>query len=88
MFVVSEEDAAAIRTAFDQEGELSAVIVLRRLFPLITDNAQAREQVRIIAGWRPLPATPPKPPKVTRLRPGKPAARSGAGAASANKDPP
>jgi hypothetical protein len=68
MFVVSEEDAAAIRAAFEQGGELSAVIVLRRLFPLITDNTQAREQVQIIAGWRPLPLTPPR---VTQLRHGK-----------------
>jgi hypothetical protein len=28
-----------IRTAFDQGGELSAAVELRRLFPGITDNA-------------------------------------------------
>jgi hypothetical protein len=39
MFAVTDEDAAAIRTAFEQEGELSAAIELRRRFPLITDNA-------------------------------------------------
>ena len=43
MFVVSEAEAAAIRTAFEQQGELSAAIELRRLFPGITDNLQARE---------------------------------------------
>jgi hypothetical protein len=43
MFVVTEEDAAAIRDAFDRSGELSAAIELRRRFPLITDNAVARE---------------------------------------------
>jgi hypothetical protein len=35
--------AVAIRTAFEQEGELSAAIELRRRFPGITDNAEARE---------------------------------------------
>ena len=53
--VVSESDAAAIRTAFDEGGELSAAIELRRLFPGITDNVQARACARIIAGWKPLP---------------------------------
>jgi hypothetical protein len=56
MFVVSEEAAAAIRTAYEQEGELSAAIEVRRLFPGITDNARARECARTIAGWKPLPA--------------------------------
>jgi len=55
MFTVSEEDAAAIRAAFDQEGELSAAIELRRRFPGITDNAQARTCARSIAGWTPQP---------------------------------
>jgi hypothetical protein len=55
MFVVTEADAAAIRTVFEQEGELSAAIEVRRLFPGITDNARAREHARIIAGWQPLP---------------------------------
>ena len=57
MFVVTEADAAAIRTAFHQEGELSAAIELRRRFPGITDNAKARACARSIAGWTPLPAT-------------------------------
>jgi hypothetical protein len=56
MFIVSEEDATAIRTAYEQEGELSAAVELRRLFPGITDNAAARECVRSIARWKPLPA--------------------------------
>ena len=47
MFVVSEAAAAAIRTAFDRGGELSAAVELRRLFPGETDNAQARECARI-----------------------------------------
>jgi hypothetical protein len=56
MFVVSEEAAAAIHTAYQQEGELSAAIEVRRLFPRITDNAEARACARTIAGWKPLPA--------------------------------
>ena len=63
MFVVSEVEAAAIRTAYEQRGEFSAAIELRRLFPGITDNAQARECARTIASWRPLPK---------RLRPARP----------------
>jgi hypothetical protein len=55
MFVVSEADAAAIRDAFDQAGELSAALELRRRFPLISDNAVARKWARTIAGWKPLP---------------------------------
>jgi hypothetical protein len=66
MFVVTEADATAIRAAFDHGGEFSAAGELRRLFPGVTDNAQARECARIIAGWTPLPA---KPRSVRRLRP-------------------
>ena len=60
---MTEADAEAIRAIFDQEGELSAVIELRRRFPGITDNAKARAHVRTIAGWKPLP-----PSSVVRLR--------------------
>jgi hypothetical protein len=67
MFVVTEEDAAAIRTAFEQEGELSAAIEVRRRFLGITDNAKAWEQARTIAGWKPWRATPSP---VKRSRPG------------------
>lgn len=55
MFLVTEADAEAIRDIFNREGELSAAIELRRRFPGITDNAKAREFVRTIAGWTPLP---------------------------------
>ena len=55
MFVLTDAQAAAIRTTYQQRGEFSAAVELRRLFPGITDNAQARECVRTIAGWRPLP---------------------------------
>ena len=55
MFCVSEAEAAAIRAIFHERGEFSAAVELRRLFPGITDNAQARECARTIAGWKPLP---------------------------------
>ena len=58
MFSVSEEEAAAIRAVYEQRGELSAAVELRRRFPGILDNVQARECARIIAGWKPLPALP------------------------------
>jgi hypothetical protein len=57
MFVVSEVEAAAIRTAFEQGGELSAAVELRRLFPGITDTMEARACARTIAGWKPLATT-------------------------------
>jgi hypothetical protein len=56
MFCVSEEEAAVIRSAFEQRGELSAAVELRRLFPGVGNTAWARECVRTIAGWSPLPA--------------------------------
>ena len=56
MFIVSEADAAAIRAAYEQKGELSAAIEVRRLFPGITENAEARACARTIAGWTPRPA--------------------------------
>jgi hypothetical protein len=55
MFVVTEADAAAIRAIFEQEGELSAAIEVRRLFPGVSDNAKARACARSIAGWKPQP---------------------------------
>ena len=68
MFIVTEEAAAAIRTAFDQGGELSAAVELRRLFPGISDNARARECARTIAGWQSLPVKPVKKPAVSPRR--------------------
>jgi hypothetical protein len=65
MFVVSEEDAAAIRAAYEDGGELSAAIELRRRFPGIKDNDHARECARTIAGWKTLPAAACE---ITRLR--------------------
>ena len=67
MFSVTEAEAAAVRRVFEEEGELSAAIEVRRLFPGITDNAKARECARTIAGWRPAPVAPMT---VARLHPG------------------
>jgi hypothetical protein len=53
MFAVDEPTAEAIRRAFNESGEL------RRHFPLITDNEQARACVRTIASWKALLFRPP-----------------------------
>ena len=58
MLLVSEAEASVIRAVYEQRGELSAAVELRRRFPGILDNAQARECARIIAGWRPMPKLP------------------------------
>ena len=56
VFVVDEETATAIRRAWEAGGELAGVAELRRHFPLIADNEQARRCVRAIVGWGPRPA--------------------------------
>jgi hypothetical protein len=58
VFVVTEAEATAIRSAFDQGGEFAAAVELRRLFPGITDNAEAMNCARTIASWKPLPVRP------------------------------
>jgi hypothetical protein len=65
MFLVNETDAAAIRAIFNEHGELSAAIELRRRFPGIIDNENARACARSIASWTPLPVPALK---VTRRR--------------------
>jgi hypothetical protein len=55
MFCVDGSAAEAIRRAFDEGGELSAAVELRRHFPGIADNANARRCARVIAGWMPIP---------------------------------
>ena len=57
MFSVSEAEAAAIRSVYEQRGELSAAVELRRRIPGILNIAQARECARTIAGWKPLAMT-------------------------------
>ena len=61
MFTVDEATAESIRHAYDEGGELSGIVEFRRHFPLITDNAKAGECVRIIAGWKPVPAQGERP---------------------------
>ena len=50
MFSVTEAEAAAIRRVFEEDGEQSAMIEVRRHFAGIIDNARARERTRSIAG--------------------------------------
>ena len=57
MFTVDEQTAAAIQYAWNEGGELAAVVELRRHFPLISDGEAARRCVRTIVGW----AQPPAP---------------------------
>ena len=70
MFSVTEAEATAIRDAFHQCGEFAAAVELRRLFPSVDDNAQARECVRMIAGWKPIK------PRDERIMPLRPVGRS------------
>ena len=67
MCVVTEAETAAIRAVFERHGAFAATVDLRRLFPDLIDNAQARECARAIAGWRSLPV----PWRPARPRPGK-----------------
>ncbi|KAA2211194.1 hypothetical protein [Teichococcus oryzae] len=48
---MTENDAAAIRRAFLEGGELSAALELRQRFVGISSNADARRFVRTILGW-------------------------------------
>ena len=68
MFVVDAPTAAAIRKAYVESGELSAMGELRRHFPGIVDNENARRCVRSIASWQPLPPRPPKKSLTCRTR--------------------
>ena len=68
MFMVDEATAEAIRRANEEGGELSAVVELRRRFPGISDNDNARRCVCAIASWTPLPPLPPKPIRTRRSK--------------------
>jgi hypothetical protein len=69
MFCVDKPTAAAIRKAYFEDGEFSAAIELRRHFPGIVDNENARLCVRSIASWTPLLPQPSKPARPRRSRP-------------------
>jgi hypothetical protein len=71
MFAVTEAEAAAIRTTFEQGGEYAAAVVLRRLFPGVTENAEAGECACTIAAWKPLPVRVRRVRRVARLEVGK-----------------
>jgi hypothetical protein len=73
MFVVTEADAAAIRAVFERGGEFAAAVELRRLFPGITDTAQARACARTIASRNPL-SLPVRPARLPHLHPAPSAA--------------
>src|SRR5690349_18711724 len=69
MFALDEPTAEAIRRrAYEEGGELSDIVEFKRHFPLISDHEKARECARIIAGWKPPPAAPPKPIRGRRTR--------------------
>jgi len=55
MSVVTEAKAAVLHAVYEQRSEFAAAVELRRRFPGITDNAQARECAPTIAGWKPRP---------------------------------
>jgi hypothetical protein len=63
---VSRQSVQVKKSFRFERGEFSAAVELRRRFPGITDNAQARECARTIAGWKPLPLRVVK--RVPRLR--------------------
>ena len=60
MFSVNEPTAAAIRRAYEEDGDLASIVEFRRHFPLITDHAKVRECVRMIMSWAPLAGFAPK----------------------------
>jgi hypothetical protein len=71
MFIVSDAEAAAIRATYEQGGEFAAAVELRRLFPGVTDNAEAREYARTIAAWKPLQVPVRRVGRMVRLEVGK-----------------
>src|SRR4051812_36179053 len=87
MFMVDEPAAEAIRRAYEDGGELSGIVEFKRRFPLISDHAKARECVRIIAGWLPVPKHPEAEQK-RRRKPAKPAVCRALPAISASLGPP
>ena len=52
--MVDDATITAIREAYAEGGEFAAAAELRRRFPAIVDNAEARSCARTIAGWLPM----------------------------------
>lgn len=63
MFAIDDATVVIVRHAFDEHGELAAAVELRRHFPGIGDLAWAREVVRIILRWQPIPGGEPTGPR-------------------------
>ena len=55
MFLVDEAAADAIRRAWNERGELAAIVELKRHFPGISDHANALRCVHTIVSWQRLP---------------------------------
>ena len=61
MFSISDKDIAAIVAASERGGQFAATVEVRRLFPGIPDNAEARRIALIIAGWEAIPTNRREP---------------------------
>ena len=61
MFMVDDLSITAIQAAYAEGGEFAAAVELRRRFPGIVDNAEARACARAIAAWQPVPLPVPIP---------------------------
>lgn len=59
MFTIDEATADGIRKAYEDCGELAAIVELRRHFPLFENNEHARTCVRSIVSWKPMTAAKP-----------------------------
>ena len=55
MFLVDKATADAIRHAWNEHGELAAVVELKLHFPGISDDANALRCVHSIVSWERLP---------------------------------
>ena len=71
MFSISDKDIASIQAAYESGGQFAATAEVRRLFPGIPDNAEARRIALIIAGWEAIPAKPVEPAPVAPVRRGR-----------------
>ena len=63
MFAVDEASVEAIRQAFEERGELTAAVELRRRFPGIGDVGRARQLGRVILARKPISDRPAVNPR-------------------------
>jgi len=73
MFLVGNDAAEAIRTAYLDKGEVAALIEFRRFFR-VDDDTSALRAVKTIASWNTASTAPP-PPTVPKRRPSRQAKR-------------